>query len=296
MNNRKYYWVNQGRTWRHEYQGGFLWAPYENKSGRSCWHWDTMDDLKKGDHVFSYVLGKIVGVSKVKGPSYKSQKPKNFTDWNREGRRCDVVYKLIDKPIVISEHINQIRPILPSVRSPLQESGRANQIYLAELNNELGNYFIKFFDQHSLFYDSGQIGEPEDVEQLLPQPDGNYERRTVRVEVTRVIRDTRLSKNIKIQYEYRCQICGITIITNTESGRYAEAAHIRPLEKMGDDRKDNIVCLCPNHHTMLDYGAITINDDYTLKGISGRINTNHKLNKDNLKYHRDHIYNKKLIK
>ena len=76
MDDIKYWWVSQGKTWKLENEGGFLWAPYENSSGRSFWHWDTMDELKKGDFVFSYVHGKIIAVSKVSGPSYKSQKPK----------------------------------------------------------------------------------------------------------------------------------------------------------------------------------------------------------------------------
>ena len=286
-----YWWVNQGRTWEHEYRGGFLWAPYENDAGKPCWHWDTMDGLKKGDHVFSYVRGKIVSVSKVKSSSYKSQKPKKFTEWNRDGRRCDVIYKLLNRPIFINEHIDDIRPLLPNVRSPLQKNGRGNQIYLVQLNQELGEYFINFFNENILFYDNAQLGETEDVEQVIPQNDGDDERRTVTVEVTRVVRDTRLSKDIKRQYDYKCQICGISINTTTEAGKYAEAAHIKPLEKMGDDKKDNIICLCPNHHTMLDYGSISINDDYTLLGEDGALHTDHRLNKDNLKYHRDHIYN-----
>lgn len=286
-----YWWVNQGRTWDHEYKGGFLWAPFKNNAGRPCWHWDTMDELQEGDHVFSYVHGKIVSVSKVKVPSYKSQKPKLFTEWNRDGRKCDVIYKVLNTPIIINEHMDNIRPFLPDVHSPLQQNGRANQIYLVQLNQELGEYFINFFDESILFYDNAQVGSTEDVEQIIAQDDGDPERRTITVEVTRVIRDTRLSKDIKRKYDYKCQICDLSIYTNTEAGKYAEAAHIKPIEKGGDDLKNNIICLCPNHHTMLDYGSISINDDYTLLGTDGQLHTGHRLNKDNLKYHRDNIYN-----
>ena len=294
MDDIKYWWVSQGKTWKLENEGGFLWAPYENSSGRSFWHWDTMDELKKGDFVFSYVHGKIIAVSKVSGPSYKSQKPKKFKDWNQDGRKCDVVYTLLDKPIIIKDHIRQIQSFLPTSRSPLQKNGKANQIYLTHLTDELGNYLIQFFDQKRLFYDNGKVGSKENIEQLIPKSDNTFERRTVKVAITRVIRDTRLSNQIKEFYNYECQICGISILTNTQSGRYAEAAHIRPLEKMGDDKKENIICLCPNHHTMLDYGTISINDDYTLIGIIGELKARHSIDKQNLKYHRDHIFNNKL--
>jgi hypothetical protein len=288
----KYWWVNQGRTWEHEYNGGFLWAPYKNSAGRPCWHWDTMDELQKGDYVFSYVRGQIVSVSKVKGPTYKSQKPKEFSDWSRDGRRCDVVYKIANTPIVIMDHLDTIKSFLPTEHSPLQKNGLANQIYLVQLNEELGEYLINFFDERTLFYDNAQIGQTEDVEQVILKDDGESKRRTITVVVTRVVRDTQLSKDIKRKYDYSCQICGLVIKTNTKSGKYAEAAHIKPLEKDGDDKENNIICLCPNHHTMLDYGSISINDDYTLLGADGELHTNHRINKDNLKYHRDNIYSK----
>ena len=60
---------------------------------------------------------------------------------------------------------------------------------------------------------------------------------------------------------------------------------------MGEDTKENVICLCPNHHTMLDYGMISINDDYSLNGMVGELSTKHKINDENLKYHRDNIFN-----
>lgn len=42
---------------------------------------------------------------------------------------------------------------------------------------------------------------------------------------------------------------------------------------------------------MLDFGAKSINDDNTLIGIEGELKINHRLNKDNLKFHRENIFN-----
>ena len=44
---------------------------------------------------------KIVSVSKVRTNSYKAEKPKGFRDWQRDGRKCDVIYKVLQKPINI---------------------------------------------------------------------------------------------------------------------------------------------------------------------------------------------------
>lgn len=107
--------------------------------------------------------------------------------------------------------------------------------------------------------------------------------------VSRVIRNTKLSVEIKRLYEHKCQICRIAL--PTKQGKYAEGAHIRPLGKPhnGDDSASNILCLCPNHHVMFDHGSISIDDELNLIGAeSGRlfVEKGHFIEKSNLRYHR----------
>lgn len=113
--------------------------------------------------------------------------------------------------------------------------------------------------------------------------------RRIDTTVQRIIRDTALSKEIKKLYNYKCQVCGETIPTLGTD--YAEAAHIKPLGQPhnGPDTKDNIICLCPNHHASFDKGGFGINDDFTLVGaIKGSlfVKSSHSISKDNLRYHR----------
>jgi len=108
--------------------------------------------------------------------------------------------------------------------------------------------------------------------------------------ILRIIRDTKIAHNIKELYNYNCQVCGLAIAT--KSGYYAEGAHIKPLGRPhdGDDNTDNLLCLCPNHHVMLDKGTFSISDDFQLIGtLKGdlKLHPKHKLNILNLKYHRD---------
>jgi putative restriction endonuclease len=107
--------------------------------------------------------------------------------------------------------------------------------------------------------------------------------------VIRIVRDTKIANDVKRYYDYECQVCQTFI--PTKIGRYAEGAHIKPLGKPhnGEDNTDNIICLCPNHHVMFDRGAFSISDGLNLLGnLSGRllIRDGHKLNKENLSYHR----------
>lgn len=110
--------------------------------------------------------------------------------------------------------------------------------------------------------------------------------------ILRVVRDTKKAKEIKVLYDYTCQVCGVKL--EGSAGPYAEAAHIRPLgtPHNGPDSKDNILCLCPNHHVLFDLGGIAIDDDFSLIGMSGRLSVHreHRINPEHLRYHREHYF------
>ena len=106
--------------------------------------------------------------------------------------------------------------------------------------------------------------------------------------VTRVIRDTALSKRLKREYDFSCQVCGLRL--EGPGGGYAEAAHIRPLGRPhdGPDTRENLLCLCPNHHYLFDVGAISLEEDLTLLGTAGSLamKRGHILDPENVRYHR----------
>jgi len=79
--------------------------------------------------------------------------------------------------------------------------------------------------------------------------------------VQRVIRDSKLGRQLKKLYDYKCQICDLQI--ETDAGFYAEAAHIKPVGSPhdGPDLIENLLCLCPNHHLMFDKGVFFVNED-----------------------------------
>jgi len=111
------------------------------------------------------------------------------------------------------------------------------------------------------------------------------------VRVSRIIRDSAQARWIKALYDYRCQMCGTRL--ECPAGPYSEAAHIRPLgiPHNGPDTKDNILCLCPNHHVLFDNGAVSIAEDLSLIGVDGDLilHRSHHINRHYLAYHRDHL-------
>lgn len=82
-----------------------------------------------------------------------------------------------------------------------------------------------------------------------------------RIETTtyRILRDTEIARRVKVLHGYQCQICGETIKL-ADGSLYAEAHHIQPLGSPhnGLDKMENLLCLCPNHHVMMDYFAIPL--------------------------------------
>jgi hypothetical protein len=80
-------------------------------------------------------------------------------------------------------------------------------------------------------------------------------------EVYRIIRDTKVTRQLKTLYQDKCQICGSAL--PLAAGTYSEAHHVRPLGEPhnGPDVASNVIVVCPNHHAQLDYGAIAIDPD-----------------------------------
>ena len=132
----------------------------------------------------------------------------------------------------------------------------------------------------------GEEIEPPDGIDLKPSKNNSVRREATTL---RIVRDTKIARDIKALYSYECQVCGITI--KTKKGLYAEGAHIKPLGRPhnGYDSTDNMLCLCPNHHVMFDKGSFAIDESFNLIGeLSGLLNVHakHHIDLDNLKYHR----------
>ena len=101
--------------------------------------------------------------------------------------------------------------------------------------------------------------------------------------IYRILRDTVLARIVKEENHYECEICGETL--NLKEGRlYAEAHHIMPLGRShdGPDVRENIICVCPNDHVRLDYGAIALD----IRELSG-------VGKEYVDYHNEKIYKNK---
>ncbi len=137
-------------------------------------------------------------------------------------------------------------------------------------------------------------------EKFKQKPDKLRDRK--QITVSRIIRDTSLSRFLKSIYSFECQICLNTFRLPT-GNKYAEAHHLKPLGEKhnGIDKETNMIVLCPDHHAMMDYGVIAIEPDTKEILCSDKLIIErgrelklikHTIGKEFLEYHIDYIYNK----
>ena len=111
----------------------------------------------------------------------------------------------------------------------------------------------------------------------------------------RRVRDTKKSIELKKIYNNKCQICNYSFPGYVEPG-YSEVHHVWPMGDDGDDDFDNMLVLCPNHHTEFDYGIIQFSSkDAQIEDIEGKIigtisfKKGHNLDLKNIKFHNNRV-------
>jgi hypothetical protein len=167
----------------------------------------------------------------------------------------------------------------------------------------------KSANKYDLFYKKEKWDRAlnENYEQELKKYDHIYEDRNLDLDNNNrklysrnlLIRDSKIVKELKEIYDNKCQICGERIEISKDI-YYSEWHHIKPLgrDHNGDDIQENILVLCPNHHTQFDYWVIAINPinfqiEYKYqKGNNLKINKSHEVWIEYLKYHYDKIFKK----
>jgi len=87
-------------------------------------------------------------------------------------------------------------------------------------------------------------------------------------------------------YNGSCQVCG------QHNPSIMEISHIKSFSEGGEPSIENMLLMCPNDHRLFDRGSFSINDNLQLVGRSGslHVNTNHKISKEFLAWHRDNIF------
>ena len=104
-----------------------MWSPKTRKDGARNQFYENMREVAPGDVVFSYCDTVIKSVGIATGLAQTRPKP-DFgsvgANWSREGWFIPVDYCALEHQIRPKDHMQILRPFLPTKYSPLQASGR----------------------------------------------------------------------------------------------------------------------------------------------------------------------------
>ena len=258
-----FYWVNQGKTYKEEKEGGYLWAPVKNSNGKSFFYWTNMKKLRPKDLVYNYRKGELIGYCIIKSESYLAPQPEEFSvdvEWEDEGFMADAEYYLFDKPVSALEVYKNIVDLLPSKYGPLnvvQKEGKlkvkANQGYLYELSSEIGESLVglcKIKGEQS--FQSNNSKSNDETDYKIPD-------KTSRTGlVTSRIGQGEYRRRILKRWGYKCAVNGSKI------KEVLIASHIVPWRESTNEERldvDNGILLSPVYDALFDRHFISFADN-----------------------------------
>jgi putative restriction endonuclease len=267
----RYWWVNQNKTYRHEIDGGYLWAP---QSG--VWHHEILTEIRPGDLVFSFKDTYIVAIGVVQREAENLIKPDfggHGENWADLGWCVQTEFVELANPIKPSEIMNLIDPLLPEKYSPIQSgTGRGNQIYLTEIPPRLGDLLFELLraDVSNLKEELApsfdlEIEDSIQYEILAKGIEGDLEK----IQITKARRGQGIFKTNVRLVEHRCRLTGV------ENIKHLRASHIKPWKDSSDQEKidgNNGLLLSPHVDHLFDRGFISFKNSGDLL-VSKELNT-----------------------
>ena len=255
----RYWWVNQNKTYRHEIDGGYLWAP---KSG--VWHHEVLTQLSPGDLVFSFKGTFISAIGVVQRQAESMIKPdfgNQGKNWADLGWCVPTEFLELANPVKPSSLMNLIGPLLPDKYSPIKPgSGGGNQIYLTEISAQLGDLLFEL-TRENVNYFTEELAPTTDV---LLEESLQYEifakgivGDTEKIQLTKARRGQGIFRTNVRLVEHKCRLTGV------ESMKHLRASHIKPWKDASDIEKidgNNGLLLSPHVDHLFDRGFISFRD------------------------------------
>ena len=135
----------------------------------------------------------------------------------------------------------------------------------------------------------------KEISKIIPSS-MKKESQKIKTILLRRVRDTVKSKKLKKIYQNRCQLCNYSFPQYAKSG-YSEVHHVWPMADNGDDDFDNMLVLCPNHHTEFDYRIIQFDskDNNLINDLKGAnlgiisFKKGHELAEKNILFHNEEV-------
>lgn len=185
----------------------------------------------------------------------KSEKYKKYNNNKRLAGQIGFSY-YEDKNLVEEIIFDEIKLLLKSNQNYSNEIQILKKIYKYYIGEEFDYDNI---EQQEILAEIETLPNLEDDEtELITIQQKTYKRNNI------------LIAKIKKDRNFECQICNTKILKSNGS-YYIEAAHIKAKKDKGNERKENILILCPNHHKEFDFGKREILK-HTINSINFKLN------------------------
>ena len=267
----RYWWVNQNQTYRHEVAGGYLWSPKRNANGARNPFYESMREVAPGDLIVSFMDTRIVAVGVAQSYCWESPKPAEFGDagqnWEDIGWRVKVAFTQLINRLRPKDHIDLLRPLLPSKYSPLQANGNGLQsVYLTEIPAPLAEVLfgligaeveairlqgarIRAIPADDLDSWEDRIAEKVQEDTTIPETD--------HLAIVRARKGQGLFRERVGKIEARCRITGV------ENPAHLVASHCKPWRDATNEERldgENGLLLTPSIDHLFDRGFIGFED------------------------------------
>ena len=272
-----YWWVNHRQTFKHEFEGRYIWCPKRDKRGNTQFGWETVRTVKNGDIIFSYAHQVLQGFGFVTSPTaYSFPRPPEFEKagnaWENRGWRADVNFVKFQTPFSPKKHIDLIAPLLPDMYSPTRKSGDGNQNYLTKISEPLALVLAKLGSQelvsilsHSIVSEETEYmpldyplvlkWEEEEQKAIEASSEIPETKRLALIEAR--VGQGKFKKNVST-YEQSCRI------TKVNNPTHLIASHIKPWRESDNEERlagGNGLLLTPSIDHLFDRGFISFEDN-----------------------------------
>ena len=142
------YLVNQGKTYRHERDGGYIWSPKVNSAGKQNKGYSMMKEVRKGDFLIHNSGAKLSAISVVKENCKSGGQPQELKDspkeynWNDDGWIVFTHYYEFEIPLRTSDLVEWAVQNY-CADSAFQVNGKLRLQYLCHLAKPHAEYLLR---------------------------------------------------------------------------------------------------------------------------------------------------------
>ncbi len=272
----RYWWVNHNQTFRHEFEGGYIWSPKRNRNGARNRHYDFLREVVPGDVVFSYASTCLRGAGFAVSYCYTCPRPAEFGHigeaWDVVGWRVDVQFQRFTSPVRPKSHLPLLRPLLAAEPyTPLRPSGDGQQhIYLTSVSDTLAQVLLGLAGVDGQVFRSNIARDADRslVENFLSgrqEWEDIEQRRLSSADLPTTERQALISARVgqglfKERVARTERSCRITFVENPV---HLIASHIKPWRESNNEERlsaGNGLLLTPTADHLFDRGFITFDD------------------------------------